>query len=404
MDSDALAALMPLVSPRTGLISKLAPMPRSAIEPSNVFVYQADLAHFDFRKAGVEERGAAGKGLTREAAKLGAIGEAIERYCGYHVSPARLRTATYNDIGDDAISPADCVLFSDAQYAQPGFPYPRFDAHAPIAWINGRSLTHQRDIWLPASLVYLNPAEYFCVPTSNGLAAGPTLEFAIANGLYELIERDAFLTTWMNRVPPSRIHGATPAVATIRAQYARSGIVVHSFLLHSDVPVYTVMSIAVNRTGTGPAAVIGLGCHLNPATALQRSVLELCQAHATVTINAQINPPAGRLTSYASVQGLDDHCSFFSLPENLPELSFLLNTESDIALDSLPEVPLVRIAGSHIAYAELTTPDLAEFNIHVVRVLATQLQPIHFGYGGERLGGTRIRHDAGLNRCPHPLA
>jgi ribosomal protein S12 methylthiotransferase accessory factor len=52
-----------------------------------------------------------------------------------------------------------------------------------------------------------------------------------------------------------------------------------------------------------------------------------------------------------------------------------------------------------------------------VRVLATGLQPIHFGWGQERLGGRRLfelpfrlgfapgpRGEADLNPCPHPLA
>lgn len=52
----------------------------------------------------------------------------------------------------------------------------------------------------------------------------------------------------------------------------------------------------------------------------------------------------------------------------------------------------------------------------MVRTLATGLQPIHFGYGEERLGGTRLyrlprllgygtsdRNEASLNPCPHPL-
>jgi len=50
-------------------------------------------------------------------------------------------------------------------------------------------------------------------------------------------------------------------------------------------------------------------------------------------------------------------------------------------------------------------------------VLATELQPMHFGYGEERLGGRRlyevaqtlgvsdhIRTEDELNLCPHPLA
>lgn len=75
------------------------------------------------------------------------------------------------------------------------------------------------------------------------------------------------------------------------------------------------------------------------------------------------------------------------------------------------------VAALVVAFAELTTPDLAGFGIHVVRTLASGLQPIHFGDGLARLGGRRVfeaptRMAQGraalsedeLNPRPHPLA
>jgi ribosomal protein S12 methylthiotransferase accessory factor len=66
---------------------------------------------------------------------------------------------------------------------------------------------------------------------------------------------------------------------------------------------------------------------------------------------------------------------------------------------------------------DLTTADVRPYGIHVVRTLATGLQPIHFGHGEERLGGQRLfdlprllgymsetRGERDLNPCPHPLA
>jgi ribosomal protein S12 methylthiotransferase accessory factor len=70
-----------------------------------------------------------------------------------------------------------------------------------------------------------------------------------------------------------------------------------------------------------------------------------------------------------------------------------------------------------VAYVDLTLADVREYGFHVMRVIATGLQPVHFGHGQERLGGRRLfelpaqlglavapRTEADLNRCPHPLA
>jgi ribosomal protein S12 methylthiotransferase accessory factor len=79
-------------------------------------------------------------------------------------------------------------------------------------------------------------------------------------------------------------------------------------------------------------------------------------------------------------------------------------------------VRLLRAAECRVAYVELTTPDVAPYGVHVVRAIATGMQPIHFGTGEERLGGRRLfdtalklgyaagfRTEADLNPCPHPL-
>jgi ribosomal protein S12 methylthiotransferase accessory factor len=73
--------------------------------------------------------------------------------------------------------------------------------------------------------------------------------------------------------------------------------------------------------------------------------------------------------------------------------------------------------GSRALYVDVTTPDLDEFPIRVVRTLATHLQPIAFGHDEQRLGGrrlyelpqrlgygTEVRTERGLNPCPHPIA
>ena len=74
-------------------------------------------------------------------------------------------------------------------------------------------------------------------------------------------------------------------------------------------------------------------------------------------------------------------------------------------------------SGSTVAYVDLTMPDLEPYPLSIVRTIATELHPIHFGFGEERLGGTRLFSvprllgytdrdltEADLNPCPHPLA
>ena len=192
-----------LVSPRTGLVTELSPQHRGPEEPVPPHLFTATLAHFDFRAAPRQERLNAGKGRTEEEAKLSALGEAVERYAAYHLDPTRLSSGP---AAPGAITPADCVLYSEAQYAQDGFPFRPWTPDAAISWIGGIDLHSGDAVPLPAALVHLvypmpRIEDHFTAVTSNGLSAGPTLARAILGGLYEVIERDALMITWMNRLP-----------------------------------------------------------------------------------------------------------------------------------------------------------------------------------------------------------
>ncbi len=437
MDDSAstLRALLPLVSARTGIVKTLKRVARNALEPPSVHLYQATLSHFDFRTADYTHRLTAGKAATPDGARLAALGEAIERYCGFQFDPARIRRCAESELDGDFISPTACVLYSESQYATPGFPFRRYDPRNPIGWVQGRRLPGGEPVWLPASFVYLGyfgeaAADYFCMPTSNGLAAGPDPEFACLNGLCESIERDAFLITWMNRLPPRRIlcSRASALSKSMLDHWNRSGVEVHALLLPADHPIPVVLAIGVQRQG-GPAAAIGIACHPDPNAALEKALLEMCQARVGGVLNSEFRPAAHELARHQDVRDLPAHSAFFTLPEHLDELAFLTGAPGEIAIEDIPNlskgddaanlalcVDAMRSIGCEAAFAEVTTPDLDAFPIRAFRAIATGLQPIHFGYGLERMGGRRIfevprrlglaRADAtedSFNRCPHPL-
>jgi ribosomal protein S12 methylthiotransferase accessory factor len=135
------------------------------------------------------------------------------------------------------------------------------------------------------------------------------------------------------------------------------------------------------------------------------------------------------LRGYSDVRSLLDHSAFFHARERRGELAFLLDHGRTQHLDELPNrsrsvrddlttaVEGLARAGCRVAYADLTTDDVRPYGVHVVRTIATGLQPMHFGHGEERLGGRRLfelpvrlgyadepRSESDLNPCPHPLA
>src|SRR6185312_10909677 len=160
------------------------------------------------------------------------------------------------------------------------------------------------------------------------------------------------------------------------------------------------------------------------------SIFEICQMHAGEVQRFKKEPPQNKLKSYEDVLTLFDHSAFHMMPEHRSELDFLLNNGRSQSISDLPNLSQGNVeadfdtcvrsliaAGCRVAYAELTTSDIVPFGVHVVRSIATGLQPMHFGYGEERLGGSRmfevpqrlglateIRTEKDLNTCTHPLA
>jgi ribosomal protein S12 methylthiotransferase accessory factor len=428
--------LLELVSPRVGLVRSLSRLTRGLEEPNPPFIYQAVLSNFDFRKADIQERMAAGKGATEAAAMAGAIGEAVEHYCASQVDEASLRRISLADAGPHSVPPAEFVLYSDSQYATKKLPYVRPEAQMELGWVTGRKLPQDDEVLVPASLTYLNYSgqagePYLCPATSNGLAAGPDLESAMLSGLYELVERDAFLITWMNKLPVLSVDIASLGglAKSICSHYRRFGVQMEIYDMTLDLPAYVMMACAVDLSGKGPAVVVGLGCNLNPEIALEKALMEICQSRPGEVMRYLKHAPRDRLRSYQDVKVLEDHSAFASMPETLSEFSFLRDGDRTERLGDLANrsrgsskadldqcVEVLRVRQSRVVCVDLTTSDVAPFDLKVVRMIATGLQPIHFGFGEERLGGrrlyevpeflgyaTRRRTEEDLNPCPHPL-
>jgi ribosomal protein S12 methylthiotransferase accessory factor len=236
----------------------------------------------------------------------------------------------------------------------------------------------------------------------------------------------------MNHLPARE--AIAPAAATVETafvrHYARFGIETRVFCLGTDLPAYVMMAVLLDRSGRGPAALVGLGCHPEPLVAFRKAIFEAAQTRPGYVQRFADRATWQGLRDYRDVHSLNDHSAFFAATERLAEFDFLLRHTDKLDVTTLPGLAaasakheLDRIAGSlraagcRVICVDLTTPDLQGYPVRVVRVLATGLQPIHFGYGEERLGGRRLFElpmrlghaaraidETELNPCPHPLS
>ena len=232
-----------------------------------------------------------GKGWNVDDAELSALGEATERHSGFCWGDESTIESTFNELGEAALHPNDCMCYSERQYANREpvteesndlssyVPEP-FDAGAHIKWVALNSLNHNYIRYLPAAFCYYRfegPGTKYCTANSNGCAAGSSFEDAAARGLLELIERDAVALWWYNQIPRSHVNLDQIDDTRIQAFtsfFQRINRYLWVFDITSDfrIPVYVAMSIGGSEQDS---LWMGSGAHPDPLAALHSALLEL---------------------------------------------------------------------------------------------------------------------------------
>src|SRR5262249_41999222 len=131
-----------------------------------------------------------------------------------------------------------------AAFASRGLPLA--DRDTVLHWVQARSLVDGRAVWVPAQCIYHGrsiaaeldePAIYLTATT--GLAAHASWDDACLAGLYEVLERDAFMIAWKCRLAGTRVRWDEVA-APLRRCVERSrerGYELVAVDLPTDLPV-----------------------------------------------------------------------------------------------------------------------------------------------------------------------
>lgn len=220
------------------------------VGPFSKLEYQRTPSDYDFLHAmivrlhpfGVLEEGlAAGGGFTPRRARTAALGEAIERCALRQHNPRNTRIARADDptLGRH-IDPTTLLHYPPAAYAQNATGLVRFQPCDAIHWIQGRRLRDDAPIWVPAFAVFTaspDRTEMGLVHDallSTGAACAADRDTAALSGLYEVIERDAFMLHWENRWPGTP-QPLPEAVSRLATQLKQKGFTLILRRLRTDV-------------------------------------------------------------------------------------------------------------------------------------------------------------------------
>jgi ribosomal protein S12 methylthiotransferase accessory factor len=290
--------LRPLIGPLTGVVDRLDPAPRFGDWEAQTFFVEHSFVPASPRVEDLREglrHASAGRGTTREQARTAALCEALERYSGLFRGTERRIEASYRELGERAIHPNACMLFSALQVQQrerwnrarhrycwvpPPLPPDRVLEWSPV-W----SLSRGCERYLPTAQLYyrypLEEAERYCFADSNGTAAGATLEEAVLRGFLELVERDCAALWWYNRIPRPPVAPDTlaPEVLALRERYARLGRSLDVLDITNDLGFPACAAVSFSHASGAPPGelLVGFGCELSAKAAATSAVTELHQ-------------------------------------------------------------------------------------------------------------------------------
>jgi oxazoline/thiazoline synthase len=285
------------ISPITGIVSELTPVRAPGDDLLKLHIashnFAIDRSSLPLLKHSIETK-SCGKGATDAQARTGALLEALERYSGMFQGDEPRIKATHREIGDRAIHPNGCMLYSERQYGQREewnrlgssfsfVPLP-FDETAQIEWAPVWSLGLRTFRYLPVSYLYYghggDPASAFCCADSNGNAAGNSLEEAILQGFFEVVERDAVAMWWYNRV---RLPGVNlesyqdPYIQRCRAFYRRNGREFWVLDVTNDFGIPTFAAVSGRLDQPLQEITLGFGAHFDARVAITRAIAEMNQ-------------------------------------------------------------------------------------------------------------------------------
>jgi ribosomal protein S12 methylthiotransferase accessory factor len=387
------------ISPITGVVGHVKRvLHKSGSDLTPSYVADHNVANVEqelfFLQEGQRSR-SGGKGKTDAQARASALGESIERYSGlFQGDEAHLR-ASLAGLGAAAIHPNACMLFSERQIAErerwnrsgsrfTHVPEP-FDPEREIAWSPVFPLRGGEPRYLPTASCYYGHSrahgEPFAYADSNGCAAGMTKEEAVAQGLFELCERDATATWWYNRVRRPGVDIASfgdPYYDELEGYYRSIHRSLWAIDITNDLGVPTFVALSHRTDKAVEDIVFGLGAHLDPKIALLRAITEVNQFLPAVF---QVTQEAEHYHWNAEGVRFWKTATLASDPYLAPDASMPLRTlgdyralaTGDLYDDIFSCAKVLEARGLEVFVLDQTRPDAG---LHVVRVIVPGLR--HF--------------------------
>ncbi len=377
-----------------------------------------------------------GYGDTDADAMIGAAGELAEAvHSASGFARMKLETGSYKSMsgrhGSGAVADPLTLCLPAGSHV---------DRETPLDWMPAQAWPSGNTVFVPAELAACAPGDMrpgytaFTTPITNGLGAGPTLEFAIAHGIGELLQRDGNglgframdrgITLDLGKGP------ADPRTRALLQRFADAGINVIPKFASDEFGVANVYVVGEQVGGEPQFPIMVTACgeaaSLDREHALRKALLEYASSRARKAFS---HAPLERIAHVAPFGYLQRFRAYHSLAEEESRalsamkvwcssdaatlMSLLqptvLSKRTSVAFDTLPQwggstsgadqlteyARRLADAGMNILFLDFSPPDAA--GVHVVKVIVPGLEVETMSY--HRIGERGVRKL--LDRASH---
>jgi len=421
-----------IIGKKYSIVRNLYEVSRYNDEPK-LFQYSAELYDTcnlsDSRES--VDKFAGGASFSQEKAIIKSLGEAFERHCLAIFKKSQFIKTSACELGDKAINLFSIVNFSRRQLSNKNFKLFNFTADTQFNWVKGYSITQHKPLFIPAQLIYV---PYNCCdddkiirfPITTGAANGGSLEEAIYKGICEVVERDAFMITYLNKLPREKINLTNnKKFSYIYNLFKRYSLELFVFDITTDIEIPSFLAVIVDYTGVGPAICLGLKASLDPNEGIIGAIEEAQHARPWIRDLMSRNQTIKNKTPFS----LEERGLFWADKKMIKHLNFLVKNKLIKDVSKIPNHfssrnsknfnTVFKILKKHsleAVFVDVTTSQINKIGFKVVKVIIPQLQPLYLDedfkyFGGRRLysiprvlGYTKAKtKEEDLNKIPHPF-
>ena len=371
----------------------------------------------------------AGLSFNYKDAYLSAFGEFCERYSCSFQNSGGLIYGTYENLKKEysCYDIETVKYYTKEQYNNPDFIFNKINVHKPIYWKWCTDFINDEPILMPYFMVGLENIVgdgLYHYNTSTGSSAHNSIPNALLGGFLECIERDAFCKFWYlqnykkhNKLSSDFIQSKYPNNEKIQSIYNNKKIKIVTFNLCDFSYTPTFVTFIFFKDKGKLLQSVGSASRLNIEDALLKSCLEAYQGIQYAKMcSEKYYDMLKDIEDFSIINEFDKHFAFYNINPSLREESSIireaLNWENNYTneieeiypnhIKELSTKELKRAGITQFYFTEMTTPDVKELNIDVVKIIMPELHLLTGNFSYPYLGLFEDSSSLFL-KYPHPF-